>query len=223
MSKGERWTIIISIIGLVGIGLQVWLALLHEEEHRAGIMTTVGMILLAVVVALVNLYAIYRNLKDASRVKGFEARIIALKNEHQRLVAGLEKQHEHQEYNSRQSTKEALAEVRALKEQLATKDSDCAEREKASNQRMWDAYNKESAEWSRYKELFAPVQIEAFQLARELRGFLRELGPRPDVDWQSPNDSDQTGQPRSSRNEIASCSLGFQNLCIDMRQSTHPK
>jgi hypothetical protein len=33
---------------------------------------------------------------------------------------------------------------------------------------------------------FTPLQIEAFQLASELRAFLKEIGPRPVTDWNKP-------------------------------------
>jgi hypothetical protein len=38
--------------------------------------------------------------------------------------------------------------------------------------------------------LFSPLQIEAFELARDMRGFLHNLGPRPDADWPEVKDSD---------------------------------
>jgi hypothetical protein len=92
MSKGEKWTVTLGIIGVVGVGLQVWIALLHEEEHRPGIMTTVAIVLLGLLVAAVNIYAIYRNLKDAKRAAELRAEIVTIKDEHATQIAGLEKQ-----------------------------------------------------------------------------------------------------------------------------------
>ncbi len=43
---------------------------------------------------------------------------------------------------------------------------------------------------AQYEELFTPLQLEAFQLARELREFLKNMGPRPVVDISGDKDAD---------------------------------
>lgn len=82
MSKGERATIAIGIIGLVGIVLQIWIALVHEEEHRAGITAAVGIALLGLVVASVNAWALQRNLRDAHRAEKTEIKLTNAVYEH---------------------------------------------------------------------------------------------------------------------------------------------
>jgi hypothetical protein len=69
MSKGEKWTIGIGLLALVGVGLQVWIAVVHEQEHTVGIVNTLFAILFWVSLGAVNVYSIYRNLRDARRVK----------------------------------------------------------------------------------------------------------------------------------------------------------
>jgi hypothetical protein len=50
--------------------------------------------------------------------------------------------------------------------------------------------------------LFSPLQLEAFRLARQLREFLKSLGPRPDVDWTGASTSSQIAERLSERRKL---------------------
>jgi hypothetical protein len=47
--------------------------------------------------------------------------------------------------------------------------------------------------------LFRPLQIDAFRLAQQMRGFLETLGPRPDVDWTGAKTSEEVAERLSRR------------------------
>lgn len=69
MSRSEKWTIALGILGIVGVGLQVWLAVIGNREHKTDIVNTLCVIALWLVVGAANAYAIFRNWRDTSRCK----------------------------------------------------------------------------------------------------------------------------------------------------------
>jgi hypothetical protein len=50
--------------------------------------------------------------------------------------------------------------------------------------------------------LFTPLQIEAFQLAKDLRLFLKELGPRPQVSWGNLDPQDGMAKRMTEQNRL---------------------
>lgn len=69
------------------------------------------------------------------------------------------------------------AELQKLKDDL-TESADLNLEYRAKLAELQDA----SKETGKKLEMFTPLQLEAFQLARDLRSFLREIGPRPTID-----------------------------------------
>jgi hypothetical protein len=62
--------------------------------------------------------------------------------------------------------------------------------------------------------LFIPIQVEAFQLSKEIRDFLKSVGPRPDSDWTSVVTSSRSN--KHFRRDGKSKHLGRTNLSMDI-------
>src|SRR5258708_3484300 len=93
--RGWRFWLAISITAIATLftGLGFWVALHHEAEHRAAVMTEVSIILIAVAAFGLTAWAVYLNLTDARRAKSLHAQIMTIKEEYATQVAGLNKHH----------------------------------------------------------------------------------------------------------------------------------
>lgn len=57
---------------LAFLAISVYIQLVEREEHKAGTMSTIGIVVFDVIAAAVVVWTVYRNLKDANRAKKVE-------------------------------------------------------------------------------------------------------------------------------------------------------
>lgn len=72
MSKFEKWTLFLAVPSLALLGISVYIQLVEREEHKAGTVSTIGIVVFDLIAAAVVVWTVYRNLKDANRAKKVE-------------------------------------------------------------------------------------------------------------------------------------------------------
>lgn len=89
MSRAEKATIAIGVLGIILMGYQAWDILDRRRNVTAAIAVSVWIIAAGMIG-----YSIYSNLKDAHRADTLRSEIITIKDEHTTQMKGQEKQHE---------------------------------------------------------------------------------------------------------------------------------
>lgn len=146
-----------------------------------------------------SIVLMYRSIRgEGQRVKELGLEIVALKKGHKDEIDRLNMSTTGAIKNAEYFAADANAETRELKKKLEEKDGYWTARIKQMHEEIADGYKNETARYAPYKELFTPLQLEAYQLAKDLRAFLDKMGSPPII----PNAKDDDNEKDLSDEEI---------------------
>jgi hypothetical protein len=186
MPKSEKWTLLLGVPSLVLLAISVYVQLAEREEHKAGTMSTIGIVVFNIIAAVVVVWTIYRNLKDAHRARDLEAQIVTIKDNHSKKIKALEDAHKDQEQSTKRkcdNNVKGLTELREIdrratnraKEQAEALQKELAEKEKL----LMSAALKSVHAERELTELKAPdtsLRGRVFSITQDLLVYLKEKG-----------------------------------------------